>query len=51
MINVLCPDCDGVGWLEDRKGNEFACPFCKGRGEVSKDIVKESLNGNQTEEN
>ena len=32
---VECPDCEGMGLLEDRKGNEYACPSCKGKGTIN----------------
>lgn len=45
LREVDCPDCDGVGRLEDRKGKEYTCPSCKGKGKIH----EESYEKDQTE--
>ena len=37
---VDCPDCEGVGILEDKKGNEYPCPGCKGKGKIDAKLLK-----------
>ena len=37
---IECPDCDGVGTLEDRKGIEYTCPACKGKGSIRNEREK-----------
>lgn len=37
---VPCPDCGGVGTLDDRKGNEYTCPECEGRGKVEPERIR-----------
>jgi len=40
--NVICPQCDGVGSIENTKGKEEACKYCKGRGFVPKEMGNDS---------
>jgi len=31
--SMVCPDCDGSGYLKDKSGNKTkTCPRCKGTG-------------------
>ena len=43
---IDCPYCDGVGRLEDRKGNEYTCPDCRGKGTVYAPEKSEATNEN-----
>lgn len=36
---VICHICDGNGSVEDRKGRETACTYCKGRGYIPKELA------------
>lgn len=40
-VEVDCPDCGGVGELEDRKGREYTCPSCKGKGKTDEEQPEE----------
>jgi DnaJ-class molecular chaperone len=41
MDKVVCPECDGTGVTEN-KGKEKACNYCKGKGEVPKELANDS---------
>lgn len=32
LVEIECPDCDGNGVVEDRRGKETTCISCKGKG-------------------
>lgn len=44
MINeVECPECGGIGIVEDRRGNEHTCPSCKGKGKLDENLLKKEV--------
>jgi uncharacterized Zn finger protein (UPF0148 family) len=32
MPEMVCPNCDGTGYVEDATGERVVCPMCEGTG-------------------